>query len=205
MRRQIPLTITFIVGISMIVQYFVPHEPFSSLYDIFNRWFLIIAFFAMMLGIGNLIKINSRTVIRRKAGWGYSLVLLTGLATMAISGLGWGMEKGTFFFWLFENFHIPMSSTMFALLAFFIASASYRAFRARTFESFLLLLAAVIVMLGRVPLGTLMWDKLPIIAEWILAYPNMAGQRAILIGIALGTVSYSLRVILGIERTYLGG
>ncbi|OYD14627.1 hypothetical protein CH333_07520, partial [candidate division WOR-3 bacterium JGI_Cruoil_03_44_89] len=59
--------------------------------------------------------------------------------------------------------------------------------------------------LGRVPIGSLIWNKLPTVAEWIMFYPNMAGQRAIMIGIALGTVSYSLRVILGIERTYLGG
>jgi hypothetical protein len=34
--------------------------------------------------------------------------------------------------------------------------------------------------------------------------PNLAGQRAILIGIGLGVASMSLRIILGIERTYLG-
>jgi hypothetical protein len=69
----------------------------------------------------------------------------------------------------------------------------------------LLLASAIIVMVGRVPLGHYIWDKLPLVGDWILSYPNMAGQRAIMIGIALGIVSTSLRILLGIERTYLSG
>ena len=102
---------------------------------------------------------------------------------------------------------------MFALLAFFVASASYRAFRARNFEATLLLLAAFFVMIGRVPIGDAVAGFLHLpdaimpstIATWIMNVINTAGQRAIMIGIALGIVSTSLRVILGIERAHLGG
>lgn len=205
LRRQIPLAITFIVGISIAVQYFIPHQPFGQLFNIFNTWFMIIAFFAMTLGVLNLLKMHSQKVYKRVPGWGYNLVLVVALITMSVAGIRWGLESGTFAYWLWQNLHIPMASTMFALLAFFIASAAYRAFRARTVEATLLLAAAITVMLGRVPLGALIHDKLPDLADWIMFYPNMAGQRAIMIGIALGTVSYCLRVILGIERTYLGG
>jgi hypothetical protein len=205
LRRQIPLIITFIIGISIAAQYFIPHWPFNQLVSTFNMWFLVILFFTLTLGVGNLIKLHGRKVYKKTPGWGYSVVLIVAVVTMSVAGIGWGLESGTFAYWLWQNMHIPMASTMFALLAFFIASASYRAFRARTVEATLLLAAAIVVMLGRVPLGALIHDKLPDLADWIMSYPNMAGQRAILIGIALGTVSYCLRVILGIERTYLGG
>ena len=100
---------------------------------------------------------------------------------------------------------------MFALLAFFIASAAFRAFRIRTLEAGLLAVAAIIVMLGRVPLSNLLtawlpeWARLQALQEWILNVPQNASKRAILMGAALGVMATGLRVILGIERTYLSG
>ncbi|PIP11716.1 MAG: hypothetical protein COT45_05950 [bacterium (Candidatus Stahlbacteria) CG08_land_8_20_14_0_20_40_26] len=205
MKRQVPLIITFIVGVVMVIQYFIPRQPFAGLFDTFNRWFLVIAVFALLLGLLNLLRLHVNKVKKIDKGWGYSVVLLSGLVATIFTGAKWGIGTGTPFNYIFVNIQQPMGATMFALLAFFIASASFRAFRARNIDATLLLVAAIIVMLGRVPIGNILWNKLPLIADWIMTYPNTAGQRAIMIGIALGTVSYSLRVILGIERTYLGG
>ena len=105
---------------------------------------------------------------------------------------------------------------MFALLAFFVASASYRAFKIRNAEATVLLVSGILIMLGRVPLGAwltkwtlsipwLSWLHLPNIQEWLYQYPNAAGARAIMIGIGLGIVGTSLRVILGIEKSFMGG
>jgi hypothetical protein len=118
------------------------------------------------------------------------------------------------FDYLVNNIYEHLQATMFSLLAFFIASAAYRAFIARTIESNLLLGAAVLVMLGNTSFGasltawlpeTLKFLHLPNIAAFIMKYPNTAGQRAIMIGAGLGIIGSSLRIILGIERSYLGG
>ena len=116
--------------------------------------------------------------------------------------------------WIFVNIQMQMGATMFALLAFYIASAAYKAFRARSAEATVLLLAAIIVMLGQVPIGVSIssffglfgdgeWIK-PV-TQWILDVPNLASKRGILLGVGLGSVATSLRILLGIERTWLGG
>lgn len=106
--------------------------------------------------------------------------------------------------WIFLFLFSPMQATMFSILAFYIASAAYRAFKAKTRESTLLLGAAFLVMLGRVPIGSSIWGGFGAVADWIMQVPNTAGQRAILIGAALGIVSTALRILLGIERSYMG-
>ena len=115
----------------------------------------------------------------------------------------WGLE-GRVFTWLYDHVFDPCNSTMFALLAFFIASAAFRAFRARNVEAALLLGAAILVMLGRVPIGSLLSESFPYISDWLVDVPNNAGRRAIMMGAALGAVATSLRVILGLERSHLG-
>lgn len=94
---------------------------------------------------------------------------------------------------------------MFSLLAFFIASAAFRAFRARSFEATLLLVTAIIVMLGNVPVGDLIWSETSNMKQWILNNPNLSARRGIILGVSLGVISQSIRIILGIERSYLGG
>jgi hypothetical protein len=100
--------------------------------------------------------------------------------------------------------YAPLQSTMFSLLAFYVASASYRAFRVKNVEASLLLIGALAIMFGRIPLGGMILPFAPDLAEWIMQFPNTAAQRGIIIGAALGAASMSIRVLVGIERPYLG-
>lgn len=230
MKRFLPLLITFIVGIIVLSSEFIPHKPFSSINEVLENWFLIIAGFAIILGQLSLLRVNSIRVSEKTENWQYYLAGLISFAVMLLCGVLWGTQDTAGllgngerivanlgikpFEYLFVNLYQHLSATMFALLAFFIASAAYRAFIVRSFESTLLMIAAVIVMLGRTSVGTSMtawlpqnlkFMHLPNIADFIMNYPNNAAQRAILISSALGIVGSSLRILLGIERSYLGG
>lgn len=223
LRRQLPLYITFLVGLMMVASVFIPHAPFDTAEDNFSIFFNIIAGVAFVLGAGNLIKIHGNKISRRSPHWKYSIVTLVGFFVVLVAGFGkignpqgWQgpvQTPGSAFYWLYQSIFSPLQATMFSLLAFFVASASYRAFRAKTPESTLLLVAATIILVGRTPLGhyltfwlpePLQFFHIPNLSGWILAIPNLAGQRAIIIGIALGIISTSLKIILGIERSYLG-
>ncbi len=214
MRRTVPLIITGVVGIVFVVSYFSP--PLTILNDKFSDWFSIVAACSIVLGSLNLVLISTQKVISRREDWFYAGVIIACFLAMLISGLWAGRDfgggnTGTPFEWLYNYLYNPLSSTMYAILAFYVASASYRAFRARNIEATMLLVAAFLVMLGRVPIGDVLTGFLPEgsrmsdLQQWIMDYPQTAGQRAIMIGIALGIVSTSLRVILGVERSHLGG
>lgn len=221
MKRQIPLIITFIVGVVLVLAMFIPHEPFSASNDELSVWFDIIASFAFILGGGNLLRVHGEKISRRGRDWIFSVVTLVGFFVMLGAGIvsgarsqGNAMAPGYLFQFLYDAAYAPMTSTMFSLLAFFVASASYRAFRAKTREATILLIAAFIILVGRTPVGYMMTSWIPKPFEfleiqnlfgWILSFPNTAGQRAIMIGIALGIISTSLRLILGIERSHFSG
>jgi hypothetical protein len=59
------------------------------------------------------------------------------------------------------------------------------------------------VLLGQVPAGSLLWEEFPLIKEWVLRVPTMAGARGILLGVALGIIATGLRILLGADRPYV--
>ena len=206
MKRQIPLIIVFTCGVFMVIQFFVPHEKSEYLYEfVALDWPPIIGVFAMMLGVISLTRVSVTKIKRRSDGWRYSIITLIGLFFMSATGiLGHYYPPSTDIFdWQFNNFMIPISATMFSLLAFYIASAAYRAFRARSVLATILLVAAMIVMIRFFPLGPLT-GVVGATSDWILNVPNLAAKRAIIIGVGLGIVTTAMKVILGIERSYLG-
>ena len=195
-------------------------------------WFNILAAIAFVLGGGNLLKMHLQKISARRAGWGYSAITLVAFLVTLSVGLGkvgvkpeaefpqyaWAgsyEQVGTIFWWLFEYVFSPLNMTVFALLAFFIASASFRAFRAKNAEAIILLITAFIVLCGRTYVGVWMTDWIPEdgpvsglrlenMTETIMNVFTLSGMRAITIGIALGIVATSLKVLLGVDRSYLG-
>ena len=205
MKRQVPLVLCFVFGIVMIFTQFSPHSFSQGIYEEVISWALIIGPFALVLATVTLIQTHTVRIRRRTEHWQYSFVVFAGLIIMVLIGIPFKPQNSVFE-WLYNNVQLPMDATMFSLLAFFIASAAYRAFRARTFEASLLLITALIVMMGNVPVGDLLSnDTASKARQWILDNPNLSARRGIILGVSLGVISQSIRIILGIERSYLGG
>ena len=214
MKREIPLLLTAVIGSFMILSFFVPHHLVSVPADFLQQCAVILVAFGYVLGGANALRVNLDGVVRRQPDWPYRVVLVVSLLGTVLFGLADGrhwQDRGTASMFVYNQVYSPMQATMFALLAFFIASAAFRAFRIRTVEAGLLAAAALIVMLGRVPVGDQLTGWLPepfrlgSLQEWVMTVPQNAAKRAILIGAAMGVMATGLRVILGIERSYLGG
>lgn len=290
-KRTIPLLIAALVGVLMIATYFVPYtEKWGA--DAMDM-FIVLASAAMVLGAGNLVLLNLSKISGKHEGWGYASITLFAffvtlvigfakigaLPTPASPGNAWSgsvVQDGTPFWWIFMYVITPLTATMFAMLAFYIASAAFRAFRAKNLEATLLLGTAFVVLLGQIYFGVWVTSFLPDLESYVMGFPEAtrnlvlaiglqvesgvplseivingvkyasmsadqqaiaaqtseyiggwwyqllnglrlenltqvilevpqkAGNRAIMIGIALGIVSTSLKVILGVDRSYLG-
>lgn len=225
-KLRLPLLLTLCVGLVPILTFFLTEKVWgvSFVRDKVEQYMVIIAGFALLLGVVNVVQSNIKKIEKRRTGWPFSISLLAGLLVMGIFGVLSAMRAGPFqsilsapdgsdtpFYWMTRNLFNPLQAAMFSLLAFYIASAAFRSFRVRNVEATILLVAAFLVMLGRTPLGEYVFSWvpggerwLPTITDWIMTVPNTAAQRGIIIGAALGAAALSLRVILGIERSYLG-
>jgi membrane-associated phospholipid phosphatase len=206
-KREIPLLISMVAGIFVLIGFFVPHPAIRTTYDDIQQWVIIVVAFTYVLGMANLLRINLEQIIRRSRDWPYKIALVGGCVLTMVVGLFFSggmkyLNDGTPFSWIYATFYSAMSATMFSLLAFFIASAAFRAFRVRTPEALLLAIAAFILMLGRVPIGNVISPYLPLAADWLMEIPQNAAKRGILMGAALGVMATGFRVILGIEKTY---
>ena len=204
-KRTLPLIIAFLMGITLIIQYEIPSQASENFLNKILDWDIVISLFAALLGLISLLSMHWRKIKRKVPGWGFSVLTWGCFLLTALVGFLLNIEEGTPFMWIFQFVMTPLAATQFALLAFYISSAAIRSFRARTAMATVLLVSAIFMMIGRVPLGDLISPKLPAFAEWILEFPSMAAQRGVMLGVALGSMATSLRIIFGIERGYLGG
>ncbi len=199
------MLLCFLAGILAVYFQLVPAvEGFSTT---FNSWITVIIIFAIVVGVASLTRYHFTKIRRKHKDIFYSYVVFVTLILMTTTGIiGYYLPQSA---WqnLFNNLYryvrTPLDATMFSLLAFYITSAAYRAFRARNWLATVLLIAGIIVMFGRVFPGP--WGMFKEMTQWIMNVPNTAAMRAITIGVALGILATSIKILLGIERSYLGG
>lgn len=231
-RRTVILTATFVGGLFYAVEFFWPVHPMPTPEDP-NRMgnFLtpyvvpfadtlpVIAGFTVGLGVINLFMLHGKRLTKGASGWGNSLVFFIAFFLMLVFGLinkraPEGSLPKNLYYLMFEGAYQALDATMFSIIAFYIVSAAYRAFRVRSVEATMLLITAVIVMLGQITIGQMLTDWLPeqetgsmlanfrveVMRDWILTKANTPAVRAISFGLGIGSLAVALRIWLGLER-----
>ncbi|MBV9852183.1 MAG: hypothetical protein JO250_21160 [Armatimonadetes bacterium] len=245
-RKSIIAVFTFLGGIYYAVEFFwpadkigpnagenwlTPYQPFVA------NLSAVVGSFSVGIGMISLLQFHTRAIARQRAGWGNSVALILCFAAMLTFGLlnqyaphltiippllpfgpfaPRAQNSHDVFNFLYLGGYANLDAATFSLIAFYIASASYRAFRVRSWESTLLMVSALIVMLGATfgaaitggihpylsPGVENPWANLRIerLSEWLLTQINAPAQRGILFGIYVGGLAVSLRLWLSLER-----
>jgi hypothetical protein len=214
-RKMVIGAATFLAGLFYALEWFWPTNDKGENFLTFavptvGNLANVLTAFTLGLGVMSLIRIHGNNVARQKSGWENSAVLLLGMVVMAVSGLFF--ENTMFYRSLFRDVLNSFDAAMFATLAFYIISAAYRAFRVKSVEATLMMVAALIVMLGMIPIGQWLTSALPErgsflsnlrldnISNWVLTTLNAPAQRAISFGLGIGALAIALRVWLSLER-----
>ena len=171
--------------------------------DVLVEWAVIVAGFALLLGLFNVLRVHGERIGRRQRGWPYSLVLLLAMMVAWVppvlspdNPMQTMLDRT-----VFDYVISPLGASLAALVVFTLALAAFRLLRVRrSVGAVFFLLVVALALLGSVPFTGLEW--LADIRDWIINVPGMAGTRGLLLGVALGTVITALRVFLTSERPH---
>ena len=205
LKRILPTAIAIAVGILVLIAVFTSLAPLETVGTYLIDTAVIIASFALFLGVVNVLRVHSRKMRESPSDRLYSFVLVAAMLIVLVVGLPAlpGRPSGPsqpIVQWIFENIQAPIQASLSALLVFLVVTASYRLLMVRNAESAVMLVVVLLVLLGQVTLG--LAPILPELKDWILDVPALAGVRGILLGVALGALLAGIRLLLGVERPY---
>jgi len=198
------LTMTLLILFFFVTYFFSTPEPVKLVENRLIQWGSLVAAFAIFVGTIDIFKFHLKAVGSRASGqWKYSAVLVAMLAIGLVTGVfgelsGAGITYQPFA-WLYNTFYVPSNAAVYAILVFYIASASYRAFRIRNVQALLLFVVGMIIMFANTGVGYVIWPGFVPLGNWINTYLVAAAFRPILIGAGFGIIMTGLRALLGRE------
>lgn len=199
----INVIIAISAGVVVLAGYFIP--ALSEVRELFLQWAVVLAAFALLVGIANLLMVHLKKMRQMKKGGLYSLILWVAFF-LTLVVVAWGGPDGNGATFLYDSIQIPVEGSLMALLAVTLAVASMRLLRRRAgLFAYVFIATALVVLLGTAPLYG--FGEIPVLTQvrtWISGVLSVAGARGILLGIALGTIATGIRVLLGVDRPYGG-
>jgi hypothetical protein len=235
MKKHIVTTATFVFGLFYFLEYVLPSklqqvtigghrvDLLTYVSTPLSDFIIVVMVFSIGLGWANLI--GAQWYKLRTGRGGRTPAFFFFLSTLVTLFFGFWyheIERRTGGAALLESGHLQwlagiwdlirvdvmtaLVASVFSLLAFYMASAAYRAFKVKSLDATLMMGAAIVVMLGNVPIGNVItaWApknfQFPTWTMWIMNYANTPASRAMNFGIAIGIIAISLRLWLSLER-----
>jgi hypothetical protein len=199
-RKWIPIFIATGVGIFALAGYLVPGTLLSNYRDRLVEWAVIVAAFAFILGLFNLLHVHGERILSLGDGWVYSLVLLVAALVSWLPPVLQG-PAGAATQQMMKDVIAPLGASLAALVVFSLTLAAFRLLRQRwNIHSLLFIVVVALSLLGSTPIPGFRW--LSEVRDWLIRVPGMAGMRGLLLGVALGTLITGLRILLASDRPH---
>ncbi len=202
-KKNIPLIVTFLIGIVLVFEWFIPTDVGNQVGTGIRESGIIINSFAIMAGVIGLYLNETRKIMSRKNDWPYSVWMIVVVSLYIAVGVPLGYQSDTYQ-WIYNSILMPLGATMYGAISFYIAAAAYRVLKFRSLQAVVLLLPAMILILGNTPMLTSFWTGFVDSGSWIMSYITQPVYTGIMVGVALGTMATGVRTLLGLETGWLG-
>jgi hypothetical protein len=195
-----------VAGVFVLLGYFIDQEVILSLRLILLRWAVFLAAAALFLGLWNILSVHFSKVRDMETGWPYSGVLVLALIVTLFFGLWFGPDSAVMIM-VFNYIHLPVETSLMALLAVSLSVAGIRIItRRRDIFSVVFVGTAVLILLGTGPwlrAGESDFSQfLGELRNWVAQVVAAGGARGILLGVALGAIVTGIRVLIAVDRPY---
>ncbi len=205
MRGVLSTAVAIAVGMVVLLGYFFPNTSLALLRDTLINWAIIIAAVAGLVAILNLLGVHWRRLNSERSRDYYSILLLAAFATTLVAGISLGPADARFQR-VVTDIQMPIEASLMAVLLVTLVFASIRLFQRRTgWMPIVFAISAVVFLVlgsGYLSIG----NNIPLVKTLLFALNSLpvAGARGILLGIALGSLTTGLRVLIGSDRPYNG-
>ena len=206
MKSPVATAIAIAIGLIILAGYFVPLAILQQIRFQLLDWAVVLISFAALVGIINLLIVHSKRF--RSSGSNrdpLSLVVILAFTATLLVGLIFKPSSAAF-----QNIILkiqrPIEASLMAVLAVTLAFASLRLFQRQrgTIAIVFFISTIFFLLLGSGILSTL--TGVPVLSDLMELFNRLpvAGARGILIGIALGSLTAGLRILMGADRPYSG-
>jgi hypothetical protein len=202
MRRSIPILLATVIGIWMFVDFYLALPPSLAIIgSTLKGWIGTLVAGGFIVGGVSLTVQYGKVITNREPQTWYALIVLGAMIVTIISGMP-GLESS--YDWINNNIRDPLELASYAMVLFFITSAAFRSFRARSIDTTLMVVAAFFVFLLNAPASAAISPWLEIPGQWIYDVIVIGVRRATTISTYLGIFYLWLRTTVGFEKRSLG-
>ncbi len=195
------VVIAFVSGMILMADYVIANPTLQNVSKILTTWVVILTATAIGVGMITASRTHIGRIKRKTPGWYNSVLLLIGMVSVFLIGMILGTTSAPYQF-IFNSVLVTSSATVYALLGFFVLSASYRAFSVRTKEAAAMMVATLITILGTLVIGEFL--QIGPLSTWFFDVLSLGPNRALMVGVFIGAFAYMLRILFGRERRWIG-